>query len=297
MYALVGVFVFLTLRENFQQVKHYHILRPALLVAAAVAFAAQFAVNSVVWAKLMEYTGAKISLCDSVYVYVSSFIVRYIPGNVWAIAARATYNKSFGVKVLVSIWGWVIENISFLLVGLVFSLFTLFYVAGIPQGVVWIVAVAIPVSTVFLFRYELLERLVRILVKKRFPEVVAQECGEFSLSLDKRAVLLIMYVVAWLFFSVQFVLVAAAMTAISIGDVVQLAGINALAWSIGYISLVTPSGTGVREGIMMISLTALGIAGDIDAIAIALAARLTSIIGEVAYFGVVRLIYAITEKT
>jgi len=106
-----------------------------------------------------------------------------------------------------------------------------------------------------------------------------------------------MYVVAWLFFSVQFVLVAAAMTAISIGDVVQLAGINALAWSIGYISLVTPSGTGVREGIMMISLTALGIAGDIDAIAIALAARLTSIIGEVAYFGVVRLIYAITKKT
>lgn len=295
-YLLVAIFIFVTLRDNYEEVKQYRIARPGFLVLAVILFSMQFAANSFVWARLMEYVGESVSVWNSIQVYVSSFIVRYIPGNVWAIAARAAMNREYGVKITSSIWGWMIENVSYLLVGLCFGVLALVGFNEIPGEFILIVAVSIPACAVFLFRYTILEKLVRKIIKSRFPQVSSSEIGKFDISLQKRAVLLGMFVFSWVLFSLQFIFVTYSVAENASGNVIFLSGVNALAWSVGYISLITPSGTGVRESVMILALTAFGAVGDVDAIAIALLARLTAVAGEVLLFGIVKVANFIMKK-
>lgn len=283
-YGVVFAFVAYTLKDHLTDIRHYTLYRPVGLVVAVAAYAAEFWLNAVIWGLLMRYSGARVRMVDSLDVYISSFLVRYIPGNVWAIAVRATMNKVYGVKIISSIWGWVIENVAFLLVGLLFSVFVLLNVSGLSNGVVWTAAIAFPLCCLFLLKYELLERFVRFVAKKKFPDVVRKEVGSFDLSLKHRGVLVLLDIGSWILYSIQFIAVVWAVMDISHVSLLQLAGINALAWSIGYISIITPSGTGIRETVILAGLLALGIAGGVEGVAIALLARITVIIAEVLVF-------------
>lgn len=292
-YGIVGLFIVITLRSNLSEVKHYEIIRPTFLLLAIFFTMLQFLSNAAVWSILMSFTKAEVTLLDSISVYVSSYIIRYIPGNVWAIAARATLNKEYGVSVMKSIWGWVIENVTYLLVGLAISMFVFLKIDGISEEIGLIVMIALPVCALFILRYELLEKLVRVFARKRFPDSIHKEVEPFSLNYRQRGMLLVLYLVPWFFFSLQFISVALAVEHISISIYLLLAGVNALAWSLGYISLITPSGTGVREGVMIGTLAFLGIVGEVDAIVIAVLARVTSIAGEALFFLLLRGIYLI----
>lgn len=291
-YVCVALFIFLTLRDNFEQVKHFKIEQPAYIFVGLVAYGAQFVLNAYIWALLMKFVNEKVSTVDSMEVYVSSFVVRYIPGNIWAIAARAAMNKKYGVPSASSVWGWVIENITYLIVGMIFSVFVLLRIRDFPNEITWVVVIAFPACVIFLLKYELIERFVRFLAKKKFPEIAQKEFEKFDLSEVDRFKLLGLYGLSWILYSIQFVFIAQA---VGVGDVSTafiLAGINALAWTIGYISIITPSGTGVREAIIVFSLSTLGLATEIESIAIALIARISSIVAEIVCFGAVKLFHA-----
>jgi glycosyltransferase 2 family protein len=288
-YVCVALFIFLTLRDNFEQVKNYHIPHPAFIVAGMVAYAFQFLFNSYVWALLMRFGKERVSIRDSINVYVSSFVVRYIPGNVWAIAARAAMNKEYGVPAASSVWGWVIENITYLIVGMVFSVFILLNLDSMPREIVWALVIAFPACVIFLLRYELIERVVRFLAQKKFPDIAQKEFEKFELTRGDRVKLLGLYAVSWILYSLQFFFVAYAVGRFDPSTMLVLAGINALAWSIGYLSIITPSGTGVREGIIVFAMTTLGLATSVEAVAIALIARVSAIVAEVICFAGVKL--------
>ncbi len=288
-YISVALFIFLTLRESFDEVKQYHIPHPEFIVVAMLAYGLQFLLNSYIWGVLMRYGKEKVSMADSINVYVSSFVVRYIPGNVWAIAARAAMNKEHGVPAASSVWGWVIENISYLIVGMIFSILILLKVESLPPQIVWSIVIAFPACVIFLLRYELIERVVRFLARKKFPSIAQKEFERFELSRMDRFKLMGWFGISWLLYSLQFYFVTYAVGRVDISQFFILAGINALAWSIGYLSIITPSGTGVREGIIVFTLTTLGIATGIEAIAIALVARVSAIITEIICFAGVKL--------
>jgi hypothetical protein len=147
-----------------------------------------------------------------------------------------------------------------------------------------------------MLRFELLERFVRALINKKFPDVAQKEVGAFSLSLADRGKIVGMFVISWLLYSVHFFLVAAAIIPVTLENFLILAGINALAWSIGYISIITPSGTGVRETVTIVALTSLGIMGPVDALVIALLARIIAVISEVGVFGALKLFVLMKGK-
>lgn len=296
-YVLVAVFIYITLRENARELKGFRFANVWLFAPAVLAFSVQFFVNAVTWMKLMDFAGEEVGFRDSMRVYINSFIVRYVPGSVLAIAARAGLNKEHGVRISSSIWGWVIENVTYLLIGMILSLFILLRVESIPVEIVYAILVALPVCAIFLLRYEILDKFVNFVVERKFPEVVQKEVGMFQVSLKHRAVLVGMYLAAWVFFSAQFILVNYAVAGDFGAPLLELVGVNALAWSMGYISLITPSGAGVREGVMILALTGLGIAGGVEAIAITLAARVTAIIGELLLFGAFQLYYLKIKKS
>lgn len=287
-YGFVAVFIYSTLRDNYEEVKRYRVDKVWLLIPSTLVFSIQVFANAWIWNVLMRMTKQTVSNWNSIVVYISSFVIRYIPGSVWAVAARATMNNVHGVKAMISIWGWVIENVTFMLVGLVMSVLVLMNVEGVPQWVVVMVFVGIPASFLFLMRYEWVEKIVEIVGRKVFPNKVADEVVKFDLSVKDRLKLIGLFALSWLIFSVHFYIVADAVASVSLDSFFLLAGVNALAWCIGFVVIVAPSGAGIKEAVIILALPALSITGEVDAVVIALLARMTAVLGEVTLFVVVR---------
>lgn len=290
-YGVVLLFVFLTVKDKIVEIRDYQLPNLAVLFLGSFIFSLTVAVNSLAWHFLMKSSGEKIPLMESINVYVSTYIVRYIPGNVWAVIARAVMNKQFGVKMIKTAWGWLIENVSFLMVGLFFSLLVFTHLSSFRPELLLIVVIALPVCAIFLMRYELLGKVFDFVVKKKFEKYIGKESGVLDLSVKNKLLVVGLYSISWIFYSLHYYFLVNSIVGVDFSNVLILGGINALSWSVGYLSIITPSGGGVREGTMILALTTLGLVGEVDAVVIALLARLVFVVGELIYFGVIKLIY------
>jgi len=290
-YGIVGVFIFLTVKDKIADIRDYQMPNLVVLFFVALIFSLNVVVNSLTWHFLMKSSGEKIPLIESVNVYVSTYILRYIPGNVWAVIARAVMNKQFGVKMIKTAWGWLIENVSFLMVGLFFSLLIFTHISTFRRELLIIVVIALPLCVLFLMRYELLGKVFDLVVKKKFKKYIGKESEVLDLSIKNKLVVVGLYSISWIFYSVHYYFLVNSIVGIDFGNILILSGINALSWSVGYLSIITPSGGGIREGTMILALTTMGLVGEVDAVVITLLARLTFVVGEIVYFGFVKLIY------
>lgn len=295
-YSSVLLFMYFTLKDNLESVKHYKIDNIWLLVLSVPVFGISIFINSLAWHLMMKFSDKKIPIEKSIDTYISSYIVRYIPGNVWAIAARAYNNKENGVKMIKSMWGWFIENLSYLTVGMIFSLLVISrFLAGKSQYF-WLILIMIPVALFVVLRYEIFTDFFEKVIKKKLPEKIRKETGFLDLSTKQRVVLLLIYSISWIFYSINFLMVSHAVVGIELSQVPVLVGANALAWSIGYMSIVTPSGAGVRESILMLILNGqIGIP-KLDTVVITILARVTFIFGDLFIFAVFKLYKIIFMK-
>ena len=68
--------------------------------------------------------------------------------------------------------------------------------------------------------------------------------------------LLTVYFLLWVYFGIGFFFFVKSITpAVELGHFLMITGIYPFAWSIGFISLVTPGGLGVRESVLSVFLT------------------------------------------
>ncbi|MBN1618437.1 flippase-like domain-containing protein [Candidatus Dojkabacteria bacterium] len=295
-FVFVFVLIYLSLRNNLDDVKNYEIKDWPTLIISVLVFSLVVALNSFIWHLMMLFSGEKINTLDSIHTYISSYIIRYIPGNVWAVFARALNNKENGVPIMKSVWGWLFENLGYLYVAFLYSLFTLGIILGQNKSLMWIVMGGLIIGAPFIFKYEWLAVIFNKVIKKKLPESVQNETGTLELSLKQKVIIMLSYVFTWLVYSFNFFLVMKATVGANWSDFFVLAGVNALAWAIGYVSIITPSGSGVREGIFIVALTTLGLTGKADAVIIAIIARITTVIGELIYFALIKLIYFIFRR-
>ncbi len=277
-------------------IRQYRFDDPVRLIISIVLFSVVVFFNSLAWDYLMKSSGENVSRLKSIDVYTTSFVMRYVPGNVWAIMGRAVMNKKNGVKMIKTMWGWFIENISYLIVGMVFSLLVLLRIIQVRQELAIAIIVALPVCGILFLRYEWLAKIFEKFIKKRLPEAAQKETASIKITLKQKLSLIGIYMISWAVYSLQYLFVAEAVTDVAISDYLVLIGVNALSWSIGYLSLITPSGGGVREGVMFLALTNIAGVNNVDAAIIFVLARLTAIIGEILYFGFIKLISKVFEK-
>jgi len=241
-YCAVGIFIYLTLKDNLSEIRDFEIRNVRLLIFTTLIYSASVGLNGYIWHLIMKFSGENIKIFDSIDVYISSYITRYIPGSVWAIFARSAMNKRYKVKMLKTAWGWFVENLGYLLVGGVFSLLVL--------------------SSLF----------------------------------ESNIVLITVIPFVWIIYSLHYYLLAYSITGVTIEYLFPLVGVNALSYVIGYISIITPSGTGVREGVMIASLNLLGLVSKVEAIVVSIVARITFVIGEVGYLVVYKVVYFLYKK-
>jgi hypothetical protein len=288
-YSFVIWFIYNRLSGNFDQLREVEVVSWYYLVLAVLLHSLHTLWNGLNWHFMISASGENVSRTGQISVYLRSYIMRYIPGNVVGILSRGIYNKEYNIPLLKSLWGWFLENLIYLSVGFLIgsiiliqkgnALFSLLEFGNEPDILLKIAIVLVYLVTIFvLFDDRVLKRLFNKFVKPRLPVEAQDEVQIIDMSVKNRLLLVIRYLLSWVIYSLSYIALLAALD-INIG-MLEAVSINAISWSLGYMSLVTPSGAGVREGVMAFLLeSASGVTSGL-AIIVTVVARFVFIAGE-----------------
>ena len=217
-------------------------------------------------------------------------LTKYLPGGIWVVPGRAVVFQKMGVNVMTTTLGYLLEHFVLLFAGVLVFLPYLFYTTATQiDPLVW-VGTALALLAVFLFLgTKPANRLLSLGLKK-----LGYRLDNLSISLRVILPILLIDLLHWLIVGSGFFMLASSLYPIPRQAWLAMAGVFSISWVIGFIAFLTPSGLGVREGVMALLLAPF-MPAPFPAI-IALAARLWWTLGDLITFGMAVLLRSMRKK-
>jgi uncharacterized membrane protein YbhN (UPF0104 family) len=255
------------------------------LLTALLLTWASWGVEIVIWRQLLASLGGRLSYWAACRVWFLSAIVRYIPGNIWQPLSLTLYARRHGVAPEATITSLLIfQVVSILAVAPILIVYFTWidtnslaaqFVGQFNPALLWLVLLPL---LAFLLRPQWLIQLLNwgLMRINRPPLDVRLTSGTLLM-------LIVVTLFNWLMWGAVFAAFAFAVAGESLGltpEAIAPALIASfpIASIIGFLSLISPSGVGVREGAFYLMLTPQ-IAGGVVAV-IALGIRVWAIINE-----------------
>ncbi len=224
----------------------------SMLLIGIVFFALYFFLKNIVWIKILHNLGAKdIDTTKSFFLLSFSETKRYIPGSVFAYAARVKSYNDANIPSKLLIKSLVIDSLLLMIPSILISIpGILFIYPRIQQEFPEYADYVLPITAgIVLLSLAVMGAAIVIAKKKlgvkkfRVKTIITQYTDLFFLSC-----------LSWFFFGVGNYLVASSIHLLDPRFILQFASFFVLSWLIGYVSIITPMGLGVREGIMILGL-------------------------------------------
>lgn len=257
-------------------------LNPLLLLCAVLCFVGYYTGRTYLWHEMMKKKGVKMSLRQTMHLWSISEVNRYIPGNIWSILSRTMRfsEKKLSKKDVAT--SLLHETEFILLAALIISLLSLPFLLSIPftrdffriisdTYILWFVIAA---TVLFIFQKPVVSILLPAL--RRSPFVISQRP-------HTNARFLGIGLLTMLCFGAGYYFSMASVVRIPSDDFFSIIGLSVVALIIGFVSFITPTGLGVREGFLTVGLTPLlgvSLAGFAS-----LFARIILIVSEVLFLG------------
>jgi hypothetical protein len=258
------------------------------VIGAFGLFAVLFPAYGKVWQYLLGKFGYSIGFARSMKIWFYSQAGRYIPGKVWFALGRIYLCEREGIPRSVAAVAMALE---------------LAIVIGSALVVFGVASAVSPALSGTRYLYGLW--LVPAIVVAVHPRIIRTLLGklrrapvEVNIGYGDILKILGVYVVNWCIYGIGFYLVATSLrfdgsaveSSIAQGsDVLPgMVGINAVSWVGGLLSVITPAGLGVREGISTVLLSRI-LAGPYPSL-IPLAARIWVTVAELGTIGFLLLV-------
>lgn len=180
------------------------------------------------------------------HLFFTGQLMKHLPGRIWGITYQASKAQQ------VSLTEWTVVNVVFMLLTMFFSVTVtaLFFLSSISM--IYTIAFAILTILIYysLWRNCSIAKAVRMLGKLRFKvaksiSVALQNYTKISVA--EKTKIFVTFIVSWLFYYLGWGFFGVGWPQLTFADGLMLCALYTLAWFIGYISFVTPSGAGVRE--------------------------------------------------
>jgi uncharacterized membrane protein YbhN (UPF0104 family) len=233
---------------------------------------------SFAWRKLLIWFGDKdisTNLCNR--IYGKSQIAKYIPGNIFHVLGRHILGSQVGIKHIVLAGATVYEILGLLSISIligfsgmvIFGLgdiyFSLYQIISILLTALVIIGLAIPLAP--------------YLMSLRGIIIPYKGIGDSFLNIGK------VYLFYFIFFLIAGLLLAVITNIfLDINFIItaKLIVIFSIAWIAGFIIPGAPGGIGVREAVIIFFITP--IIGEAQSIAVAIALRFITLLGDVWFF-------------
>ncbi|MCL2594618.1 MAG: hypothetical protein FWD83_03745 [Promicromonosporaceae bacterium] len=287
--AVVGVVGWLftrTLLDNRSDLADVSLRVDGWIVGAVVLFALAVTISGQLWGRMTsELSGEHVPAIEGVRVHCASWLLKYIPGQVGAVANKIAWAQGYGVPKLLVTLTFIYENL-FLLIGSLVPPSLVLLAAGAfdlggNQTLLLALASLIPLVALtnrHLFRW-ITNLLARRVLKREVPP-------EYFLRSGQALRYQLLYLIPRVVNGAGFVFIAVSMTAAPAATWLPLASAYIIAGAVGILAVLVPSGIGVREYVIVL-LVAPHLSVE-EAIVLSLAARLYATIAD----GIVALIYA-----
>jgi uncharacterized membrane protein YbhN (UPF0104 family) len=225
-------------------------VRSLLLAAGAVLLGLFF--SALAWRALLADLGQQIPVMGAVRVFFVGQLGKYLPGSVWPVVAQMELGKAHGLSRrpvgTVALLVMVLNVATGLLVAVVLLPFTSPHALS-RYG--WAIAF-LPVGLALLH-----PRILNPVVNKAFS-LARREPLEQPLTLRGIAVATGWTMLMWASYGLQIWVLAAGLHAKHAASLPLLAtGAFALAWTAGFVAIIFPAGAGIREGVLILAMSAV----------------------------------------
>jgi hypothetical protein len=223
-------------------------IRPTAL-AASLAWSGLYSLTlALCWNWLLRRMGGALPYRQGVRIWQVSMLTRYVPGNVWHILSRIALAERLGVSPARVLASATLEQVLNVIGALALAGLTLPFWGVTLTRQVWLVAL-VPLGLAALHP-RLLGNLLAWAARRfnrphlawryRFHEILLPVAG---------------YALAMLWSGLALYAVMAGLVTVWPAQLPLYIGTGAVAWAVGYLSFLTPSGLGVREGVVVLVLS------------------------------------------
>jgi glycosyltransferase 2 family protein len=287
--ALISVFVIIASQWDILRSYPWQ-LNPSWMVVACLMLLVTWAVEIGIWLNLLRHLGGALAYGAAVRIWFLSAIVRYVPGNIWQPLSMAVYCQRLGIRPEITVTSILFYQVIILLAAcpiaaVYFSASgNLGLLTGLFHGLTTAFAAALIVPLlVFFLRPELLTAFLNwLLVKLRRPALSAR------LSRPRLLLVLAAAFADWLLWGLTFAALVFAIGGFDPRTMLtltpHLVASFPIAYAVGFLSLITPSGFGVREGAFVVLLAPLLNVAIVTVLALAM--RFFTTLGELFMAGV-----------
>lgn len=242
-------------------------LQPWFLLWSVGLFQVWLLTRYAAWHWISRRHGSQLLHRQNIRLWTISELMRYIPGNVWSFAARYRGTMSSGGERAATFQALIVEVLGLVAGATVISALLIQRAGG------WAVALSIMAAV------PIFAAMARPLAQKVFRRELPQ------IGVGEMSGLMLWYGLGWIVFGLATSFVFRSFPDIPPLAWTQLIGLNVFAWLIGYVTIVTPMGLGVRElafvrlldGVVLTAVASL----------VALVTRLWFIVSELVFLGLV----------
>ena len=252
---------------------------PWLLLVHLSFLSLLFFTFTVGWAVALRICGQSFSFAEATYCWLVANAGKYIPGKIFMFAGRLFLCSKINVRQSACFWALALEHFFMLLASLPF-LVPVFLQGYMPDAIfIYTFCSIVSVTLLLAIKPAFLGRLINKMLMR-----MKREPLHTVLSSTNILLLVGIYFVAWTLYGLSGVIlinileIQTALSGIVIGSVFVVS------WLVGFFSMLTPGGIGVREATLVLLLQP-NVAVP-QALALALLARVTWTIIEIAGAGI-----------
>ena len=251
-----------------------HEIKIPYLIISILLFVIYYFLRVVIWKRLIDKKGNKLNFKNTAYIWAFSEIKRYIPGNLWSFLSRSSQHIDRGIEKREILHSLLVETELVVLGCLAFSYFFLiFFFWNYPINIA-ILLITVAAVSIFIIGGKYFKGKFFNLI---FPSF------DFKENLN----LFLLSFLDFAIFGIASYFSAISLFYIDIRSFLDVSSLFTFALLVGYLSIVTPMGLGVREGIVT-----WGLAGFIGTAAAAVASiytRITLILSELTFLLIIFL--------
>jgi glycosyltransferase 2 family protein len=248
---------------------------PLLLIASLIVFATYLLLIEV-WRAVLARYGKSLPRGGATRIWFASNLGKYVPGKIWQITAMTMFVTRYGVTAATA--------------GAAAVLIT---IANVAAGFAYVLAVgAQSLSSWGGSRATVFATVVLIVLLSAAPlladgwSVLARRLHRPHLAVrmpvGASVIALLGSAVAWMMYGVAFRLFAESLIGATTGSWFAWGGAYTLSYLVGYLTLISPGGLGIREVTLSQLLTSLSLTTPSQAIVVTLASRLWLTVLEIA---------------
>lgn len=222
-----------------------------LLALAFLGFLLQELSYGLIWRGVLARLGFLLDLRPCLRIYLASEFVRYIPGNVWHVLTRILWVGKYDVPRPVAFASITIELVTKLAAGaLIFAGSLLFWsdisaVGTLAQGTP--ILVVLGIGGILALLIGLHPRVLNTLLTAGL-RLLKRNPVELPLRYQDVLIITLAWCGSWIIAGCAFfILLCSIWSDTPLALLPVCIGIYAIAWDIGFVSFVTPSGLGFRE--------------------------------------------------